>query len=84
MAIYKTRPNNIEAVQWTGKNIREMQDYLGVENFIMDKNKIELTHSNTAISIGDYIFYYLDDPLHRYYVMAGDEFNRYFQEVPFI
>lgn len=79
MATYQAKPNKIEAVQWTGRNIREVQDYLGVESFSIYKNKIVLTHSTTVISIGEYIFYYSDDPLHRYYVMSDDEFNDKFE-----
>lgn len=71
MAKYKTKPCEIEAIEWTGNNHREMYNFLtndvdgyiqsSGENFYIDHNKvgggliIKTLEGDMIASIGDYI-----------------------------
>ena len=53
---YRKKPVTIEAIQWTGKNLSEIDNFVGVS--IANKGTILIIHTlegDMEASIGDYI-----------------------------
>lgn len=83
---YRTKPCEIEAVQWTGKNPSEIMMFVGESNYTMHwnphKTPIFIIHTlegNMAASIGDYIIRGLRG---EYYPCKPDVFQQKYEVIP--
>lgn len=93
MAKYRKRPVEVEAVQWTGENQREMFEFLGGDpeqymtpvgnnhfiNWALGEGGllIKTPQGDRVAMIGSYV---LKDEEERYYVSSSDEFLRDFEK----
>lgn len=67
MGLYRRKPLRVEAVQWTGKNSKEIEDFITNGHFAMNSyiNKttkkreyrllVTTLEGNMLVSVGDYI-----------------------------
>jgi hypothetical protein len=88
---YKTKPCEIEAIQWTGQNFEEIRDFVGktlrydmLTNTKWDKNWIPSTffihtlEGNMEAIIGDYIIKGLRG---EFYPCKPDVFEKKYEEI---
>lgn len=82
MALYKTRPCVIEAIQWTGLNLEEVKDFVGesLEYDIIDTTvvsiRIKTLEGVMYASVGDYIIKGLRG---EFYPCKPDVFNQKYE-----
>lgn len=83
MKKYKTKPNEIEAVEWRGSNIREMLDFY--PEVITEENdygelmiKISTLEGVMMANVGDYIIKGLRG---EYYPCKPDVFHKKYEEI---
>jgi hypothetical protein len=56
MAKYRKKPVIIEAIQWTGNNVKEVREFIGYNGFVKgDYVDIGTLEGPMAASLGDYI-----------------------------
>jgi hypothetical protein len=56
MPKYKKKPVIIEAIQWTGNNVKEVQEFIGNNGYVKgDYVDIGTLEGLMAASVGDYI-----------------------------
>ena len=80
MARYKTKPCEIEAIQWTGKNIIELLDW-GRGKILWDDADdlfIDTLEGRMKANINDYIIKGLRD---EFYPCKPDVFEKKYEEV---
>ena len=82
---YRKRPVVIEAVQWDGKNIDEVMEFMGKDfefSFYPDGVTVDLTintlEGDMHASVGDYIIKGVDG---EFYPCKPDIFERTYEEV---
>ena len=91
MAKYKQKPIVIEAVKWTGDNLREVIDFTGLhrsaekwswsmyeEIVKLEGLKIFTLEGRVSANIGDYI---IKDVNEEFYPCKPDEFKRMYELV---
>ena len=80
MARYKTKPCEIEAIQWTGKNIIELLDW-GQGKILwndVDDLFIDTLEGRMKANINDYIIKGLKG---EYYPCKSDVFEKKYEEI---
>lgn len=75
---YRTKPCEIEAVQWNGSNLEEILDF-AKEYVVFDNNlKLETLEGIMNASIGDFIIRGLRG---EYYLCKADVFEKKYEEI---
>jgi hypothetical protein len=94
---FRKRPIEIEALQWTGLNQREMWEFLGGgagdymtaygENFYIDHRKVErglvikTSEGDMTASVNDYIIKEPFDKARKYYPCKPEVFELTYEEI---
>lgn len=77
---YRKKPVVIEAVQWTGDNLKEVDEFMGVKYIEVDTNAIliQTLEGDMLASIGDYIIKGVQG---EFYPCKPDIFKATYEEV---
>lgn len=75
---YKTKPVEIEAVQWTGNNLDEIKEFCGDAASYWEYLMLSTLEGNTRASVGDYIIKGLRG---EFYPCNYDAFHAKYEEI---
>lgn len=73
---YRTKPVEIEAVEWTGDNREEVEHFVGSDYYVNGALFIETREGDMQASIGDYIIKGL---LGEFYPCKPDVFHKKYE-----
>lgn len=82
--LYIKKPIPVEALQWTGKNLREIIIFVGPDNLYFDENKVEggliikTLKRESLAGIGDYI---IKGPFGEFYPVEEESFNFTYERI---
>lgn len=75
---YQKKPLIVKAIQWDGKNVKKVHEFLG-KNFLMSDNLIIATlEGNMEARVGDYIIEGING---EHYPCKEDIFNKSYKEL---
>ena len=82
MAKYRKKPVEVEAVQWTGKNLKQIADFLGrwpfPRKYVPSQIAIERLEGTMHASVGDYIIKGVNG---EFYPCKPDIFEKTYERV---